>query len=400
MARSLQHIDIGIQNRSLAFASLMIFFFVLFDGILMYLAPIIMHDHGLTESRIGLIIGLSSIAGMLFDIVLARAIRNATYRSIFLSMLLVATLYPVFLFGANTITVYLIAMAVWGLYYNLYNVGLLDFVSRSENGGRHAHTYGVLKVFDGLGYMIAPLLGSLFLLNFTHDIYTAMLAAAILLPAYFFYLLLIVYKNKKHNLNIGNTENISEKAELNIWKKLIKTIFPILILTFIVNAVDSAIWTIGPIFSESMHGGGYFMLAYTLPPLLAGWLVGRGVSRYGKRLMSYGNLLFGSVFVGLLSYIDSRYFIWLDIFLASLFFSFAWPTINSLYADYIATHRDEHEETESVEDLFTNLGDVSGPILAGFLAESLGIQSAFFYIGFSATLLLLVLYKMKVFERV
>ncbi len=119
------------QNRPLFLTATMIFFFIIFDGTLMYLAPIAMDRSGIQGGTMGLIIGFSSIAGMAFDVILSRFLVRTTYRTMFFIMLLAASVYPFCLFGANSITMYLIAMAIWGLYYNFYNMGTIDYVEHA-----------------------------------------------------------------------------------------------------------------------------------------------------------------------------------------------------------------------------------------------------------------------------
>ena len=380
-----KHINTYGVDKNLFTAAFMVLFFVIFDGIGMYLAPIVMQNHGVAIGQIGLIIGLSSVAGMLFDIVLGRLIENNTYKTIFLFMLLIAAIYPFFLFGSNTITMYLIAMAIWGLYYNLYNIGALDFVGDIENKDKHTSSFGVLKVFDGLGYLIAPFLASIFLIYLSlKDISYYMLM--ILIPAFIFYFILC---KMKHPLVINktNTKNLySILTEVKIWDKIGHILLPILLLTLTINLVDSAIWTIGPIFSESLHlknnfSGGAFMLAYTLPPLLVGWIVGRFVARYGKKKVALYALLLGSILVTFVGLVTNPLLAIAIIFGTSFCFALAWPSINAAYADDIAAKTEHSKELENVEDLFTNIGDTLGPILGGYAAQFLTVSHAFIAIG-------------------
>lgn len=161
------HIPTYSMKPKLFAAGLMVFFFVIFDGILMYLAPIIITGAGISESLMGLIIGSSSIAGMLFDFVLCRGLRVTHYRRMFLLMFILALLFPLFLFGGKTVTIYFMAMAVWGFYYDFYNIGTLDFVERTADPEKHVSHFGVLRSFEGFGYLLAPFAGSLLLLFFT-----------------------------------------------------------------------------------------------------------------------------------------------------------------------------------------------------------------------------------------
>ncbi len=404
MSRAIKHVyRLNMEDRKVGLASLMIFFFVLFDGVLMYAAPLVMQHQGLTAGTIGLILGLSSVAGMGFDLIMSSLIRDMTYRSIFFFMLSVAALYPFVLFGATTVTIYLIAMAVWGLYYNLYNVGTLDFVSRAGHNA-HAREFGVFKVFDGLGYMIAPLLGSFLLISILNKDYSKYVMLFLIAPAFLFFFLLINYH--KHKGKVAQFSRHSQKLiirkrvafnfvkEMGIWKKVISNLMPVLLLTLVINMVDSAMWTVGPLYSESL-GGGYFMLAYTIPPLLVGWVTGRVANRFGKRHTSTIALFVGCILmlgIGLISFLPLLY---AASFAVSFCFSLAWPIISSIYADNINREEDTHEQIESVEDLFTNMGDVLGPIMAGYIVQYTGSHKTFLYVGAIGVLFSITLFLFK-----
>lgn len=394
-----RHLSAYGTDRNLFTAAFMIFFFVTFDGTLMYLAPILMTDSGLSEGTMGLVIGLSSVAGLLFDVILGRLFAKASYRLMFLCMLLVAASYPFFLFGANTITVYLIAMAIWGLYYNLYNMGTIDFVENTASPRRFASSFGVLKVFDGLGNLIAPFIGSLLVLAALPRLQMMEWPIILIVIAFVFFFLLLsgtrVRARKKHGdpaLHIGVLK------QLKLWNEIGHILLPMFLLTVAINLVDSAIWTIGPIFSESLgHGGGVgggaFMIAYTLPPLLVGWAVGYFVSRYGKKNTAIVGMFLGSLFVSLIGVVSTPLILVGIMFATSFCFSLAWPSINAAYADYIRKDHAFSKDIEAVEDWFTNLGDTLGPILGGYAAEFLGNAHAFAAIGLFGVLAAVLLFR-------
>lgn len=374
-------------NRPLFMTAFMIFFFVIFDGTLMYLAPIAMHRSGIQAGTMGLILGLSSVAGMIFDLILSRLLANATYRTMFLLMLLGAMMYPFFLFGANSITMYLIAMAIWGLYYNFYNMGTIDYVENTTTSEQYTSYFGVLRSFDSLGNLVAPFIGSILLIYASTQGMMLVWVLAILVPAFLFYFALYASRLEKPKKESKIKLNVySLLAEWKIWKRVGHILFPVLLLTLTINIIDSAIWTIGPLFSESLtqaghFGGGAFMIAYTLPPILVGWIVAHFVSRFGKKGTALTALLCGSILLTLISIITSPLALLFVMFGTSFCFAHAWPTINAAYADDIKKEPTYGKEIETVEDWFTNLGDTVGPIAGGFAVQYLGLAQAFGVIG-------------------
>lgn len=367
---------------------MMVFFFVIFDGILMYLAPIIITGAGISKSLMGLIVGSSSVAGMIFDFILCRALKITHYRRIFLFMFILAALFPLFLFGGTAITVYLIAMAMWGFYYDFYNIGTIDFVERTANSEKHVSNFGTLRSFEGFGYLLAPFAGSTLLLLFHPGPRLFLMLAIPLIISFLFYLAVVLrpLAEKKEYPGVVRKSALSFFTEMDLWKKIGGVLFPVLLLTLIINLVDAAVWTIGPLFSEQLGlaagiSGGAFMTAYALPPILVGWLVGVIARKFGNAHTAQGSIAIGSIMLVFVGLITSTVFLIALIFVASFFLSIGWPSINAVYTEHIEKAAARRKEIETLQDLFTNFGDIGGPIVGGYLAQYLGFAHTFIALG-------------------
>jgi len=393
------HLPKSSSKKSLYTMAMMVLFFIIFDGIIMYLAPIVMQNAGVSLGTIGLILGLSSVAGMCFDVLLLRLLEKSNYQTIFIFMFLSALTVPYFLFGGTTITFYLLAMATWGLYYNLYFIGSLDFIRRTAVASDSTASFGVLKVFEGLGYLVAPFLGSLILLTITITHPIPMWLFVLLLIAFIFFLILCWINKFKKDIDNEHKKNpLKTLVEIHIWEKIGKVITPLLFLTLVINLVDAAVWTIGPIFSES-HSipggltGGVLMLAYTIPPLIVGWFIGNVVKKLRMKTVALGSLFIGSFALIFLSILTTTISLVITIFFVSIFFSLIWPTIDGAFETSIAESPEYHEEIETIGDWFTNIGDTLGPILGGYAAQFFGIKNSFLVMGIFGALTALILMK-------
>lgn len=374
-------------SRPVLGVSLMAFFFVVFDGILMYLAPVMMVEAGITESVMGLILGSSSIFGVFFDIFLCRMLKETHYRRLFFLMMILAALYPLAIVGRADVGIFIIGMALWGFYYDLYNLGMLDFVGRTTRHEEHADTFGVIRVFDGLGYLIAPFLASLLILRAGSTQELIITLWSILAIAFLWYATLVWMRIKDvvHATPLVETE----ERPLNFSRTLIaigKILSPVLMLTLTINIIDSFFWTAGPLLSEKlMHDvgilGGAFLVAYGIPPLVAGWFVGRISNGYGKKRTAFAALFFGSLMLVSTSFVEFGPWYIAIAFFASLGFATAWPAMNAAYADYISETPEYEKEIATLDDIFTNIGDVLGPVAAGFAAQYLGYELAFTALG-------------------
>ena len=386
-------------NSKLFFAGMMVFFFVIFDGILMYLSPIIMTNAGISESIMGLIIGSSSIAGMLFDFLLCRFLKKTHFRRIFFLMFILAVSFPVFLFGGTTVAIYLAAMAVWGFYYDFFNIGTIDFVERTGDEKQQVSDFGILSSFQGSGYLLAPFLGSLLLLFF-HPGPQMLLMLAIPISISFIFYLIIVFS---HVAERGDYQGVVRKSplsffgEMGLWKKVWSVLFSILLLTLLLNAVDAAIWTFGPLFSEYIgkaHGfsGGIFMTSYALPPILVGWIVGKIARRFGNAHTAEWVIAIGSFMLIFVGFVSSPVFLIALIFAVSVLFSIGWPSIGAVYTEYIEKNAAHRKEIETLQDLFTNFGDTTGPIVGGYMAQYLGFSHSFVALGIIGMIVAIILF--------
>ncbi|MFA6255201.1 MAG: MFS transporter [Patescibacteria group bacterium] len=388
----------GLKQHSLYLASIMIFFWAISDGILSFILPVSITEIGISETWMGIIIGSSSIAGALFDFLLCRFLVNVNFRRLYFLMLAVSVTFPLVLWQAKTIWLYLLAMAIWGLYYDLYHIGNFDFVSRVPNNGERSTGFGVMQVFISLGYLMAPLIAG-FLIGEVVNFKPFVMALIFLGLAFVFYFLLLIFTQKTKSYNQKtNFQSLNFFREYRLWKKIGKLILPVLILTFVLNINDSFFWTIGPLFSESLFAhsgfGSLFMVAYGLPPLFIGWFIGSITARFGQKKTAFISLMIGSLILSSLFLVSNPLILILISFVASFFLALAWPAIQGAYADYIAEAPQVATEIETLQDSFVNIGYVVGPIMAGIFGQYFGHQITFSILGATGVLVSLILLMM------
>jgi len=383
------------KSRPLYTVSLMIFFWAIFDGIIAFISPLVITEMGLSTAMMGIIIGSSSLAGAFFDFLLCRVLSNTNFRRIYLFMLALSCVLPLILWQAKTVWIYIIAMALWGLYYDFFHIATFDFVGRETKRG-HSATFGVISVFSSLGYLLAPLLAGLVISEFV-GFKTFLLAWTFLLIAIVFYFFLLLFTKKPARYDKqGQCRPLSFLKEFRLWRKIGSFILPVLLLTLILNINDAFFWTLGPLLSESLsalHGfGGLFMVAYTLPPLIVGWFVGGITMKFGQKRTAFAALLIGSLLLCSIFALKNPFLLIAVSFTASFFLACAWPSINGAYGDYIAETPELGKEIATLQDSFANIGYVVGPVLAGFIGGSVGYAPAFSVLGIIGALAALLLF--------
>lgn len=388
-----------VHQQPLFIVSLMLFFWTLFDGSVSYLSPLAIRQAGFSDTVLGLIIGSSSITGAVFDFVLSKFLKNTHFRRVYLVMFGLCFLFPIVLLKAKTIWLFLLAMAIWGLYFDLVNFGTFDFVGRKIEVEDHAQSFGIVNVFKSLGYLLAPLLAGLALgTSNIVDWRPIGLMTIFLAVAFCFYLLLISTTRQKKEL-IENTflPKLHVLSEMSLWRQVGRLLFPVLILSMFFNIFDSFFWTIGPLIAEnykSLHPfNGLFLTAYELPALMVGWFVGNVTKRYGKKRTAFIGFLIGALFISIFSLLHNLFFILIDVLFASFFIALTVPALDGAYADYISESGKVEKEITALVDFFTNIGYVVGPISAGLLADYVGNAKAFSFLGIICAIVAVILLK-------
>lgn len=376
----------GLQNRQLYIVATMLLFWGIFEGIVAYTAPLLILQNGLSRSSMGIIMASGPIFGALFDLGLTHYLKNHHYRRMFLFMLILSVFYPILLFSASSFWLFVLAMALWGLFYDLKNFGRFDFVARRSKSVERSSSFGVIGAFSSIGYIFAPLIASLTITGLI-GWNTAFAAFVFLVIAVCFYFALLAVTKRDKSWQSEENSDVKKNfiLELSLWTKIGIAISPILLLTLLLNVVDAVFWTLGPIISQGFnqlgHFGGLILTAYQLPIILVGWFIGSFTSRFGKKRTAFLAFGAGSAVLTLVGLLSSPWLVLVTVFIASTFFAIAWPSINGAYADYLAESPSIRGDIEGVEDFFSNSGYVIGPLFAGFASEVIGNLQTFTALG-------------------
>lgn len=377
----------------------MLFFWAIFDGVLGYLVPLLITQAGFSDTVMGIIFGSSSVVGAVFDFILSKYLTNTHFRRIYFGLFAVCVIYPLVLWQAKGVWMFLLAMALWGIYFDLQNFGDFDFVGRKADTEVHASHFGMLISFKSVGYLLAPLIAGLLIGATTVGSKPFIFSWIVLgIAAIFFTFLLFMGRKKdKSDVEPKAIKSVNFIREIFLWKTIGRILLPVLTLTIFLNIIDAFFWTIGPLTAESFASfhpwNGLFLVAYEIPPMITGLLVGSIANKYGKKKTAFASLIVGSLLLIYMALFSNFIVITIMVFLASCFIATSWPSINGAYADYISETMKYEKEIEGVEDFATNFGYIIGPMIAGFLADRVGNIPSFAFLGFAGVIVGLVLFK-------
>lgn len=373
-------------RKLLYIVSLLIFFWTIFDGILSYLVPILITQRGYSNTEMGLILAFSSVAGAVFDFILTRTLKNTNYLKTFLLILTISFTFPLVLWFSNHLFVYLLAMAIWGLYYDLYTFASYDFVNRTDtHSAEYSYDFGIIELFRSTAGFLAPLIAAWLIVdrvkffNVSFPFFFLVIAAVFYLllfnlsPVHFF------HKVEAHYHTTGFL------TELKTWRSVGILLLPLLIFMTFMYIFDAIFWTIGPLFSSSFPNFPYFsgvlMTLYNLPSLFTTWKIEALTDRFGKKATAFFTFILANLFLIPLGFIHSPVLVLFLVLLSSIASSITWPAILGAFSDYISQFPKFRSEIEGLTDFTINLGYIFGPILAGFLSDKIGISFSFGVLG-------------------
>lgn len=383
-------------TRLVYIVALMAFFWTVFDLIISYIAPILITQRGFTNTQMGMIVAFSSVSGAVFDFFLVRILRYSNYLKTFFFVLLISFIFPFVLWTSHHIFVYLLGMAIWGLYYDLYTFASYDFVSRNAlNESQHARDFGIIELFRSLGGLIAPIITTILiadLIIFGHLMWPLLF----LVIAFGFYLLLLSLSPLHHfHATDHHHKSVSFLKEIFRWNVLGKKLLPVLVFMVSIYIFDATFWTIGPLFSESFpafkHFSGFLMILYSLPSMFTAWKIEPLTRRFGKKKTAYITFLLANIFLIPIGFVNSPFIVLALVFCSSIATSITWPSIEAAFADYTSEAGKLQTEVEGITDLTSNIGYIIGPIFAGFFSEKISISWSFGAVGFINVFVIIIL---------
>jgi MFS family permease len=364
--------------------SVILFFIFLGDAILSYWVPNFLQD-SLNGSAfiMGLVFSFSSIVGLVADLAFPSLLKNFTVKRLilcagffgigFLGILLLGTKLP-------TIWVFLLAMAVWGIYYEFLGFGSQQFVADTVPLKLRSSGWAILGTFKNLAYFFGPIIAGWLLLE---GDYALAIATGVFIITGITILTLI---GKKHErpINIDVSE-VNLWRELSYWKVLFSRVWPIVLISIFLGIIDATFWTTGATWmktlSKESFWGNFLLPAYQMPALFMGFVVTRWGIYKGKKKMALKFLILASFFLILLAFNLPIPLYILCVFMSSLMLGVTYPLIDATYSDIVARMGRERKHLVGLGNSATSIAYIIGPIIAGAITGFIGNKMTFVVMG-------------------
>lgn len=344
----------------------------------------------------GLVFSFSSVVGFVTDLVFPQLLRKFKARRLILLAIAANLIFSGILIWTTTwpwLVLFLLAMAVWGVYYELLWFGSAQFVSDNVPTESRSGVWGVLSVFKSLAYFIGPIVGSWLAIS-RGNMTTVVVAASVVCVGYVIWVL-TSKKEKIHEREIEPMEKFDIGEELGYWKVLFVHVWPVLLISLTMGLIDATYWTTGAVLSDIMARGGLlgglFLPAYMLPPIFMGVILAKWGVYKGKKKIAEIFLLFAGVFLALLGLREGLWSMLLLSFLTGVALSVAWPMVDAVYSDILARMGTERKHMVGLSSSTTSLAYIIGPITAGFISSRVGERMTFVVMGALTVVVAIVL---------
>lgn len=367
--------------------AIIIMFITLGDALMAYTVPIYLDGVLHNTFLMGLVMATSSATGLLFDFLVSKKFRTKNYKYFMHTTFIFAILFPMaLLFLPPHLVFIVIAMAFWGIYFETKIYAEFHFIDHHVPKDEYSKSWGLVSVLNSSAYFFGSLVATLIIsysLKFTFA--TALILFGL---TYLIFSLLAIKKESAKSDSLEESHgitNLSFRQTFRVWKTLLGKIWPLWVFNFVITLVDAAFWTVGIIFSEQMRGihpaGGLIITAYMFPPIFMGFFLPKITANIGKKKTAFISALFAAVFVLLFGLASDVYLLILLVFSGSVFLSIANPALYAVYEDYVSRLGKFNNDMIGLEQTASSVGYVIGPLLAGGIAATAGVQHTFVFTG-------------------
>ncbi len=372
---------ISAAHRKLLSFGIVILAVYLGDGLMSYAAPVLIEQRFGNPLTMGFIMSTSSVFGLIFDIVAGRSFSHYSYCAFVKWLLLLAIAFPlIFLLLPHEVFFFVLAMGIWGVYYELTKFSLFSFVSKNMHRSEHALSWGFFEVMHAVGFVIGPILASLLL---EKDSVYALAAASMF---YFFavlcYKFFYLVQGKKRAITLPNKATTHpqqvETKQIHVWELLSHRLWPLLLFTLSIVLIDTAFFSIGTLLSEELKEKSFIGLlllpAYTTPFLFMPWFAHYFSTWYGKKRTAFAAGIFGGLILSLGSLTYQVELLMCSVFITGMCLALAYPEINATFEDYVVRIGKAGNSLVGLQSSMYSLAYIIGPIVAGYVSTKWGNQ--------------------------
>jgi hypothetical protein len=373
--------------------SLSLFFIALADAMISFWAPNLIQTSFGNSVLTGFIISFQSVIGFLADMVFPEIFKKSSVRRLTLLAIIVSGITLYLLVAASVkpfVLLFLLAMAFWGVYYELLGFARSQFIADSVGLPFRVGVCGVMDTFRNLAYFMGPLMAANFLLK--GNLLLVTVASLFLLTGF----VAMGFLGKHHAKPVSpEVKKMNPIQELKYWSILSEHVWPMVLVTLVLGFIESTFWTTGAVWTETLARenplGSLFLPFFSLPSLFMGFLIVKLKIYQGKKRLSQIFLLFTGI--ALIGFLGSDKVVWqlVVVLISALMLSVVFPLAEGVYSDLVARLGKEKGHMIGLTSSVVNVAYIIWPPVAGFLAYEIGPRLTFVVVGVLTVVISLLL---------
>lgn len=352
----------------------LMFFFYLGDSMMSFSSPVVVSQSLTNKTSMGLIIGFSSLVGFCVDLLVSRFFSNRRFDFFANLMYKFVIFFPLsLLLFPHKVWVFLFAMGVWGVYYELSRFSHFNFINNYLDHHQHAEAWSLIGLVQNLAISIGPVLAGYFLAGeLFRNIF--LLAFSFFIISYLIFTL-FNRKLKKHQRHLNaEHENVGEMSfsqELRLWRIMLKKVWPLYLLLIVVTLLDAAFWVAGPLLVDQVDNWyiKFLLPAYTLPALLESLYISKLSNRFSKKKLAFIGGIIGGLLVALSFLTVGTWWLLVYVFLAGAFIHVVITSIYAVFEDYVERLGYFKNDLIGLQSSAISLAYMLGPAGVGFLLD-------------------------------
>jgi MFS transporter, DHA1 family, tetracycline resistance protein len=365
-------------------------------GIVIPFLPLYAQRLHVTATGIGLILSSYSLMQLLFAPLLGGLSDHYGRRPIIMLGLLGSSISYLIYGFATSFTLLLTSRAVHGACAGTVATAQA-YVADTTTESERAHGMGMIGAAFGLGFVLGPALGGL--LGHS-DLRIPVFFAGLLTLANLFFAALILpeSRQKAPPASLGWIVVAAPllKLPLQLTSHRLSRLF---LIAFLETSAMAAFEATFALMVSAMYGygargvGELLAFAGALQAFTQGYLLRKIVARYGElRLVRFGMVAFAAGMAPMAS-LSSRALLWLMLGLLALGYGLASPSVASLISR--STDDSLQGETLGVNQSALSLARICGPLIAGFMYQTLAPAAVYIAGALTALVALALTHKIE-----
>lgn len=379
-------------QKKIASFSILVGLVFLVDAILAYFLPTYIEEIFHSGLIMGLIISTSSAFGLIADFLLPQILPHlserkslkwaARFQFLFIAVLIMTTFIP-------SIGLFILAMAMWGIYYELLSFSTMNFVSTRVAQIAHSSAWAHIDFGKNTSYMLGPLIVGATIVS--GDLKVLSTALIIWFIAQIFFL---TDPKKAEDSQPETVRQLRVKDEFNHWWLLTKAAWPAVTLHLVFGLIDASFWTIGAVLATKVahthHLIYLFLPLYILPMIASQFLIMGRVITMPKEKLAALFILIGTGILTFTSFVPAGVLLLFIAVGTGFFNSLSLPLTEAIYSNLehrLGVHK---QHLTGLSSSVFSVAYIVGPLLAGYLSDLYHEQFAFTIMGIIGMVIALI----------